>query len=117
MHDYSTLNYLIGGGACSVWFFLYLYLSLCLHVIGNKTGVPNAWLAWIPIINLWVVVRAGDKGLWWIIMFFIPLINIIFGVLIWVAIAERRGKPGWIGILTIIPVVNILIPGYLAFSE
>ena len=31
-------------------------------------------------------------------------------------IAEAVGKPNWWGILMIVPVVNLVVPGYLAFS-
>ena len=33
------------------------------------------------------------------------------------AIAEARGKPNWWGILLIVPVVNFIVPGYLAWSD
>ncbi len=33
------------------------------------------------------------------------------------AVAERRGKPSWVGILILLPFVGLLVPAYLAFSE
>jgi len=33
------------------------------------------------------------------------------------AIARARHKPSWLGVLMIIPLVNLIIPGILAFSE
>jgi len=47
----------------------------------------------------------------------IPIVNIVIGIVLWMAIAERRGKENWFGILIIIPVVGIFIPGYLAFFD
>jgi hypothetical protein len=38
-------------------------------------------------------------------------------IIIWMAVAERRGKPSWVGLLMLVPFVNILVPGYLAFSD
>lgn len=32
-------------------------------------------------------------------------------------IAETLGKPGWIGLLMLVPVVNLLVPPYLAFTK
>ena len=49
--------------------------------------------------------------------FFIPLVNIVIAVIVWMGIVEARGKPSWLGILMLIPVVNIIIPGFLAFTE
>jgi len=33
------------------------------------------------------------------------------------AVAEARGKPNWWGILVIIPLVNFVVPGYLAWAD
>ncbi len=33
------------------------------------------------------------------------------------AVADNRGKPAWVGILMLIPLVNFVVPGYLAFSQ
>jgi len=33
------------------------------------------------------------------------------------AVAEVRGKPSWLGILMLIPGVNLILIGYLAFSR
>jgi hypothetical protein len=35
----------------------------------------------------------------------------------WLTVAEARHKPNWWGILTIVPIVNIVVPGYLAWSD
>lgn len=95
---------------------VYVYFAICLQVIAKKTNTPNGWFAWIPILNLILMIQIAQKPIWWIIMFFIPLVNIVFGVIVWMAIAERRGKPNWVGILILVPVIDIAVPGYLAFS-
>jgi hypothetical protein len=66
------------------------------------------------------MLQLSDKPMWWIILAFIPCVNlvwIVFAVLVWMVIAERRGFPNWWGILIIIPLVNLIVPGYLAFAE
>ncbi len=96
---------------------VYVWLALCLHIIANKTSTPNAWLAWIPIANAYLMCKVADRSGWWTILFFIPLVNIIIAIIIWMGIAQARDKPSWLGILIIIPVVNLIIPGILAFAE
>jgi hypothetical protein len=32
-------------------------------------------------------------------------------------VAEARGKPGWVGVLLIVPVLGALMPGYLAWAD
>jgi hypothetical protein len=53
----------------------------------------------------------------WIVLFLIPLVNIVFIILVWMGIAEARNKPNWWGILIIVPVANIIVPGYLAWAD
>jgi hypothetical protein len=37
--------------------------------------------------------------------------------MVWMGVAEARQKPNWWGILAIVPLVNMVVPGYLAWSE
>ena len=99
------------------WIGVYVWMAACLQIIARKTSTPNGWLAWIPIANIYLMCKVGDKPGWWTILFFIPIVNIVFTVIVWMKIAEARNKPSWIGILMIIPVANLVIPGILAFSE
>ena len=94
-----------------------LFISYCLMVIAKKLGVENAWLAFIPIANFYIMVQCAGKPVWWILLFFVPFINIIIGIIIWMGIAERRGKPSWWGILLLVPFGAFFVPAYLAFSE
>lgn len=98
----------------------YVYFAYCLMVIANKTGTENAWMAWIPIANVILMLQIAEKPLWWVILAIIPCVNlafIILSIFIWMAIAEKRGKPNWWGILIIVPFANLIVPGYLAFSD
>ncbi|MCE5247744.1 MAG: DUF5684 domain-containing protein [Candidatus Polarisedimenticolia bacterium] len=96
---------------------LYLYFSFCLMTIARKTGHTDDWMAWVPIVNIYYACIVAGKPGWWTILFFIPCVNIIMGILVWMAIAEKRNKPSWWGILIIVPCVNLIVPGYLAFSD
>ncbi len=95
----------------------YIYFAICLMKIAKKTNTENGWFAWIPILNVFLMLMIAKKPLWWFILMFIPIVNIIISIIVWMAVAEARGKPSWIGILMIVPFVNIIIPGYLAFSQ
>ncbi len=96
---------------------VYIYMALALQTIATKTATANPWLAWIPIANLVLMLNVAKKPLWWILLFFIPLVNLIIAIMVWMAVAEARHKPNWWGILMIVPAVNIIVPGYLAWSD
>ena len=95
----------------------YVYVSLALQTIATKTNTANAWLAWIPIVNLFLMLSIAKKPMWWFLLFLVPLVNIVIAILVWMAMAEARGKPSWWGILTIVPVANLVVPGVLAWSD
>lgn len=105
------------GLGCFLWIVGYLYLSICLFMIAGKTGTDNAWFAFVPILDLILLIQIADKPIWWIILLFIPIVNIVMGVLLWMAVAEARGRPAWMGLLVLIPGVNLILLGYLAFSR
>lgn len=100
-----------------IFLIVYVYMALCLMKMAKKTDTPDGWLAWIPILNIVLMLRIAKKPLWWIILFFIPLVNIVFVILVWIEIAKALGKPEWLGVLMIIPIANLIVSGYLAFSD
>jgi hypothetical protein len=107
----------IYGIICCFWLVIYVYASYCLMKIAQKLGVENAWMAWIPVVNIWVMCQAARKEWWWMLLCFVPLINIIAFCVLWMGIAENRGKPSWVGLLILIPLVNFVMMGYLAFTD
>ena len=96
---------------------IYVIIALSLMKIAKRTGAENAWFAWIPILNLILMLQIAKRPMWWLVFFLVPFINIVGFVLqfvIWVDIAKLLGKQAWLGILAgLIPI--IFVP-YLAYS-
>jgi hypothetical protein len=95
----------------------YVYFSLALKTIAEKTNTENSWWAWIPIIQAVLMLNIARKPVWWIVLLFVPFVNIVIAIIVWMAIAEARNKPSWWGILTVVPIANLIVPGYLAWSD
>jgi hypothetical protein len=121
MEGYPQVEPGVAAGMMIIYFILmvvfYVYMALALQTIAKKTNTENAWFAWIPILNVFLMLMIAKKPLWWFILLLIPFVNIVISIIVWMAMAEARGKPSWIGILMLIPVLNIIIPGYLAWSQ
>lgn len=96
---------------------IYGYFSYALMVIAQKTDTENAWMAWVPLLNVYLMCIIAGKPAWWVILVFVPIANIIVMVLVWMGIAEARGKPSWWGLLMLVPVANLIVPGVLAFTD
>ena len=54
---------------------------------------------------------------WFLILMFVPVVNVVVGIWMWFKICEARGKSGWMVVLLLVPVVNLAFFPYLAFSE
>lgn len=97
-------------------FLLYVYFAVMLMIIARKTKTAGAGLAWIPILNLYLMCKIGRRPAWWMVLCFVPLVNLFALAMLWMSIAEVSGKPSWTGALAIIPFVGLVIPAYLALG-
>lgn len=94
---------------------LYLIMGIALMTLANKTNTPNPWMAWIPIANIILMVQIAELEIWWAAVVIVTCTVASFYV--WMKIAERRGKPSWVGLLMLVPCVNFFVPLYLAFAD
>lgn len=62
----------------------------------QKAGKPG-WAAVIPIYNLIVFCQVAGKPGWWVILFFIPIVNIVFDIIVSLGLARNFGKSGAFG--------------------
>jgi len=109
----------------------YIYICLCLFLIARKLGVADAWTAWVPVVNLWTFVESAGKSWWWIlivallaILSVVPVIGVVLGfvnvgiiIYLWTCISGNMGKNRWLGLLMLVPIVNLFYPAVLAFSK
>lgn len=103
---------------------LWIYSSYSYMTIGNKVGEPNSWMAWVPGLNFYYMVKLAGLNGWFALIIFAAIVPIIgalvvvaFGVYLAMQIAKRRGFDEWLGLLTLVPLANLVLPGYLAFAE
>jgi len=103
---------------------VYIYSALALMAIAKKTNAKNAWLAWIPIANVYLMIMIAGFPWWAIFALLLPFIPVIGNLALmagaawcWWKISEKRSRPGWFGILMIIPFVNFIILGILAWKD
>ncbi len=105
------------GGVLAFLVVIYIFFALTLQIIANKLNVANSWLAWIPIANLWVWVKCAGRPDWWVILFFIPLVNFLVSIITLFDVPVRLNKPALIALLILVPVIEpFLYWGILAFT-
>jgi hypothetical protein len=81
----------IGSGLMIVIIAVTALMIISMWKIFDKAGKPG-WASIIPIYNLVVMVQIAGKPDWWILLMFVPFVNIIVGIMIVVGMAEKFGK-------------------------
>ena len=99
-----------------IFLIIYIYISLTLMSIARKGKAGRPWFAWIPVVREYMLATLAGKSWRWIILFFIPVINIVAGWIVWSAVAHKIGRSRWWGRLMIIPFLNLFILAVLAFD-
>ncbi|MCZ2443067.1 MAG: DUF5684 domain-containing protein [Flavobacteriales bacterium] len=107
---------LIAAGA----FMLIIYVAIIVIMlvsmwkIFTKAGKPG-WACIVPIYNIIVLLEIVNKPVWWILLYLIPIANIIVGIIVIVNLAKAFGKDvGYAIGLILLPIVFIPM---LAFSD
>ena len=77
------------------WILFTLALQI-VHFLGTwklyKAAGYQAWQAAIPVYNAVILMKIINRPLWWVILLFIPTINLILFGVIWVEILRSFGK-------------------------
>jgi len=96
---------------------IYVFACYCMKLICEKSGSEAGVLVWIPILQVIPMLKAAKMNPLWIIGLLVPLLNIIVAVVLWVKLCEARGKASWLGVLSLVPIANLGLILYLAFSD
>lgn len=112
----DSSNFLSVPLILGVFAVLYVVFAYPFYVMGQKTSSEHPWFAFVPILNVVLMLEIGGLELWYIVLFFIPCVNIIVSVYAWMKVAEAMEKPSWVGLLSLVPFVNLVLPFYLAFA-
>jgi hypothetical protein len=128
---YSTGWGLWVSGAMYVWY------SLCLMAIAQKSHVPLWWAGWVPLVNFKVLCDAGKApancvwrlllsvvaiavgvALWipWWIVASLALWAVVWTV-VWIRVCRERNRPLVLGLLSPVPVLGLVLFGVLAFGD
>lgn len=85
-----------GGGAGALLGFVVPLIIAAIVIAGmwkafSKAGEPG-WAAIIPIYNVYVMVKISDNPWWWLLLFFIPILNFVALFKINIDVAKQFGQ-------------------------
>ena len=99
-------------------FAFLLYFAFVVFMIASqwkvytKSGRPG-WACLIPIYNVYILLKIGGKPGWWLLMFLVPLANIVFAIWTINMVSKSFGKDeGFTVGLILLPFIFYPILGF-----
>lgn len=121
---------------------IYIYTALAMMTIAKKLGYDKAWLAWIPVANVFLLPILAQKP--WqmgfiiisplLVSFFVKMpvlgalitfaagiASLVFSIMYTWQIFERRKYPGWLSLLVLVPglgaLIGLVVIGIVAWKD
>ena len=91
------------GGGTAGMIFMAVWLIVCLTILAGvwkvftKAGQPG-WGVLVPIYNAYLMTKIAQRPAWWVILMFIPVVNILVHVVLSMDIAKHFGKGAGFGV-------------------
>ena len=78
----------------------------------EKAGRPG-WGSLVPIYNLILLLGIAGKPTWWMVLFLIPLVNMVVAILVSIEIAKKFGQGTGFGLgLALLPMIFYPLLGF-----
>jgi hypothetical protein len=116
MNDSSSGAVTAGIGMIGIviWLAIIVFIIAALWKMFTKAGQPG-WGSIIPIYNAYLLCKVAGKPGWWLLLLFIPIVNIIIALMVALGVSANFGKGAGFGIgLFFLPIIFYPI---LAFGE
>jgi hypothetical protein len=73
-----------------IWGAVILFYIVSMWKVFEKAGQPG-WASIVPIYNAIVLLQIAQKPIWWILLYFIPIVNIVISVIVLHNISKNFG--------------------------
>jgi len=107
---------LLAATALGAYAFLYVIVVVLLiagfWMLFTKANQPG-WAALIPFYNLYILLKVVGRPGWWLVLYFIPIVNVVILIIVDLDAAKSFGKGVGFGIgLIFLPYIFYPILGF-----
>jgi hypothetical protein len=89
-----------------------IFMIAALWAVFEKAG-HKGWMAIIPILNTYVVIRIANRPGWWILLMLIPCVSIVVAIIVYIDLAKEFGKSAAYGVgMILLPFIFIPMLGW-----
>jgi hypothetical protein len=110
----ATIAAVLGGTMMLiVWLVFLLVLIIGLWKVFEKAGQPG-WACIVPIYNIYILMKIVGKPGWWVVLYFIPFVNFVIGIIVAISLAKAFGRSAAFGVflLFFLSIIGYLILGF-----
>ncbi len=95
------------------WLAFFVAVIVGLWKTFQKAG-QEGWKAIIPIYNIYILLKIVKKPGWWLILYFIPLVNIVIHLIVSLHLGKAFGKGALFSVFLIffLSAIGYLILGF-----
>ena len=93
---------------------LVLFVIVSTWKVFAKAGQPG-WACIIPFYNLYVMIIIAGKPGWWLLLYFIPVVNLIIAIIVMIDFARSFEKGTGFGVGLVF--LSIIFMPILAFGD
>jgi hypothetical protein len=102
----------VGAVMMLVWLSVAALMIVAMWRIFTKAGQPG-WAAIVPIYNYYVMLVVVGRPWWYLLLYFIPIVNIVIYIMVMIDLAKSFGKGGGFAAgLIILPFIFLPILGF-----
>jgi uncharacterized membrane protein YhaH (DUF805 family) len=95
-----------------VYLAVIVVLVAAMWKVFTKAGQPG-WAALVPLYNICVLLKVVGRSGWWLVLFLIPVVGIIVGIIVALDLAKSFGKGGGFAVLLfLLPIIGYPILGF-----
>lgn len=111
--DSGLFGALFGSIYCLCWGAFALLVVIGLWKVYVKADQPG-WAAIIPIYNIYIMTQIIGRPWWWLLLLFIPFVNIVVSIIMAIDLAKSFGKDAAYGILLLwlFSIIGYLVLGF-----
>jgi len=74
-----------------------VFLIASIWKVFTKAGQPG-WASIIPIYNAYILLKIAGRPGWWLLLYFIPVVNFVIAIIVSIDVAKAFGKGGGFGL-------------------
>jgi len=91
-------------------------IGVALWKLAERTKEEPKWFAFVPILNVVLLLRLARRPMWWIILCMIPIVNLVTFILIMMSLSARFGLNKWWGLVAPLTPFNFILLYYIAYG-